>query len=513
MLKINWKIYFYSCLRKKSVFTILTLLGLTLSFSFANQPVKIPGNRFDKVRTKMIKMIDSGKIPSLAVAVAKDGKIIWLEAFGWADRAKKLKATPQTIYPLASLSKSMMATGLMVLVDGGLVTLDDPVEKYITPAKIKVYEGKSSDLKVIHLLSMMGGIPHGSACYHEPHTPLPITEFINRFIISVFPPGTVYEYSNYSMGVPQAIIAKVTGKTLNDFMSSEVFSSLGMKRTFVKYPRGVNNVAVKYYSDDIPAPHIYFGPLGGAGFYSSAHDLIKYGIFYLKNPLPDQKRIFRDEIIDKMHKVQYKHIPNAMMGLGWGCAEIDDGLNWIVSNGRIGGANSNISLVPSKNLAVVCLTNTSQSIADQMAIEIIDVLIPGFAQKATAFIEKYETEHKPESYKPTPRFTGKWEGKIKTFKDEIPVTMLFQTDGDIHIQLNNQYSTLLNNAAVLKNDLRGDFLGKIPNEQGFSYHHKISLYMKMKNTKLSGYISSYFETGKGIFSIPSYIYLIKKAAQ
>jgi CubicO group peptidase (beta-lactamase class C family) len=512
MLKPNGKTYYHYCLRKKTIFTILILLWLALSFSFANQPVKIPDKRFNEVRTKITQMIDSGKIPSLAVAVAKDGKIIWLEAFGWADREKKLKATPETIYPLASLSKSMMATGLMVLVDRGLVKLDDPVEKYIAPAKLKVYEGKSSDLKVIHLLSMTGGIPHGSVCYHEPHTPLPFTEFINRYIISVFPPGEVYEYSNYSMGVPQAIIANITGKSLKDFMSSEVFGPLGMKRSFVKYPPGVKNTAVKYYSDDTPAPHIYFGPLGGAGFYSSAYDLVKYGMYYLKNPLPDQKKIFRDEVIDKMHKVQYKHIPNAMMGLGWGCAEIDQSLNWIVSNGRIGGANSNISLVPSKNLAVVCLTNTSKSITDQMAIEIIDVLIPGFAEKTNAFIEKYETEQKPKSYKPTPQFIGKWEGKIKTYKDEIPVTMSFQVDGDIHIQLNNLYSTLLNNAGVLNNDLRGDFMGKIPNEQGFSYHHQISVYLKMKVTKLYGYITSYFETEKGNFAIPSYIYLIKKTS-
>jgi CubicO group peptidase (beta-lactamase class C family) len=509
MLKSNCNTYSHSCLRKKTIFTLLTFLLMTLSFSFANLPVKIPDKRFNQVRTKIIKMIDSKEIPSLAVAVAKDGQIIWLEAFGWADREKKLKATPQTIYPLASLSKSMMATGLMVLVDRGLVNPDDPVEKLITPAKLKVYEGKSSDLKVIHLLSMTGGIPHGSACYHEPHTPLPFTEFINRFIISVFPPGEVYEYSNYSMGVPQAIVEKVTGKSLKDFMSSQVFGPLGMKRTFVKYPPGVKNVAVKYYSDDTPAPHIYFGPLGGAGFYSSAHDLVKYGMFYLKNPLPDQKKIFRDEVIDKMHTVRYKQIPNAMMGLGWGCTEIEGGLKWIISNGRIGGANSNISLVPSKNLAVVCLTNTSKSITDQMAIEIIDVLIPKFAQKATAFIEKYETEHNPKSYKPTSQFMGKWEGKIKTFKDEIPVTMSFQVDGDIHIQLSNQYRTLLNNATVLKNDLKGDFIGKIPNEEGFSYQHKISIYLKMKNTKLYGYITSYFETEKGNFALPSYIYLTR----
>ena len=313
--------------------------------------------RFKGVRAKIIDMIADKQIPSMAIAVAKDGKIIWEEAIGWADTHKKIGATVETVYPLASLSKSIMATGVMTLVEKGVVRLEDPVEKYLTPGILRIYEGNSSDLKIKHVLSMMGGIPHGSVVRWEPYTPIPMDEFVSRYILSVFPPGEVYHYSNYSMGLSEPIVCSVTGKNLAEFMDVAVFEPLGMERTFVKYPVDEDNVAVKYNSDGSLLYHVHFGPLGGAGFYSSVQDLIKYGMFFLKNRLPPQKKILKDKTIDTMHTVHNNIVSDAIFGLGWGAAEIDTDLFWIMSNGEIYGACSNVSLVPSENLAVACLAN------------------------------------------------------------------------------------------------------------------------------------------------------------
>ena len=70
---------------------------------------------FAPVRSKILESLKRKKIASISVAVAKDGKIIWEEAFGWANREKRVKATPHTMYSLASISKPITATGLMVL--------------------------------------------------------------------------------------------------------------------------------------------------------------------------------------------------------------------------------------------------------------------------------------------------------------------------------------------------------------------------------------------------------------
>jgi hypothetical protein len=66
--------------------------------------------------------VADGKVPSVAVAVARDGEIIWEQGFGLADREKNISATEHTGYALASISKQLTATGLMILVERGLIS-------------------------------------------------------------------------------------------------------------------------------------------------------------------------------------------------------------------------------------------------------------------------------------------------------------------------------------------------------------------------------------------------------
>jgi CubicO group peptidase (beta-lactamase class C family) len=73
-------------------------------------------DRFDSVRALIRQRIVDGSVPSVSVAVAQRGKIIWEEGFGWANREERIPATENTMYSLASISKPITATGLMALV-------------------------------------------------------------------------------------------------------------------------------------------------------------------------------------------------------------------------------------------------------------------------------------------------------------------------------------------------------------------------------------------------------------
>src|SRR5512134_3804902 len=90
---------------------------------------------------------DSG-VPSLAVAVSKGGKIVWQEGFGWADREGRIPATEHTTYSLASISKPITATGLMILVERGLVKLDNPANDYLGTGKITGLAGDAAGATV-----------------------------------------------------------------------------------------------------------------------------------------------------------------------------------------------------------------------------------------------------------------------------------------------------------------------------------------------------------------------------
>src|SRR5262245_1271649 len=86
--------------------------------------------------------------PSLTMVVARDGRFLWERSWGWADKEKRILATPQTMYSLASISKPITATGLMVLVERGQIDLDKPIDDYLGATKLRAYVGAAQQATV-----------------------------------------------------------------------------------------------------------------------------------------------------------------------------------------------------------------------------------------------------------------------------------------------------------------------------------------------------------------------------
>jgi CubicO group peptidase (beta-lactamase class C family) len=96
-------------------------LGQPKAFAYSEK------NLFDAILIQIEQLVSKGEVPSLSVAVARDGEIIWEKGFGLADREKNIPATEHTKYRLASISKQLTATGLMILVERGQIKLDSPI--------------------------------------------------------------------------------------------------------------------------------------------------------------------------------------------------------------------------------------------------------------------------------------------------------------------------------------------------------------------------------------------------
>src|ERR1700748_2907782 len=92
-------------------------------------------NNFEPVRHRILKEIASGAATGVAVAVVHNGKIVWEEGFGWANREAAVKATSRTPFNLASLTKPFTTTTLMTLVAEGKLSLDDPANNYLAKSK------------------------------------------------------------------------------------------------------------------------------------------------------------------------------------------------------------------------------------------------------------------------------------------------------------------------------------------------------------------------------------------
>ncbi|HSM18330.1 MAG TPA: serine hydrolase domain-containing protein [Gemmatimonadales bacterium] len=506
--------------RVRSLPSIILALSpvFAVGVAHAQAPVAVrttvaPDTIFQATRAEIMGLVEAGEIPSMVVAVARGGTIIWEEAFGWADRESEIAATPGTVYPVGSLSKSITATGIMVLVERGVIGLDDPVTAFLPESTLKVYEGDREAVTIRRVLNMSAGIPHGWANYGNAFAPPKIQEYLADAGIVVFPPGAEQLYSNNAYGVLEAVIAAASGRDFAEFIESEVFGPLGMSGSSARLtPDLLATAASRYGTDRLRLTHDQseFVPLGGAGMYASVHDLIRYGMFHLKNSVPDQEPVLSDEALDRMHFTKDPRHPDGIIAMGWGSVELESGHRWLISNGSIGGANSMLTLLPDDDLAVAVLTNfTSSSLADETAVRIADGAVPGFAEGVGRFIGAFEAARAPRPFEPNSALIGSWGGVLLNRGTEIPVLLSILHDGSMMVQVAAQSKVQIGEATTRGDNIEADFRGRIPGHQHFGQDHDMHLTLRHDGERLYGFLSSRTETEFGSLSIPFYVRLTK----
>src|SRR5437667_3244728 len=373
--------------------------------------------QFAPVRAAMQRLVDTVGSPSVAVAVAKDGQIVWEDAIGWANREKRIPATTNTIYPLASISKPITATGLMVLVERGQVDLDLPINTYLGPAKLTGLAGDARGATVRRVLSHTAGLPLHSQFFYSDrgYAPPDMAETIRRYGKLVFPPGQVVEYSNLGYGIIGNVIERVSGKSYAEFMRQEVFVPLGLTHTSIDLPIGLENfVAERYDNDERALPFFTFDHVGASSVYSSAHDLVRFAMFHFKNGLPNQRPILIVASLNQMHQP----VPPSSSALGFG---VFGGGSHLGQTGGMPGATTLMVILPATNIAVVVLANTSTRSAamDQefiIARQVMAAVLPGTA---------VQLGPAPQTAAPalvvTPQLRGEWSGTLRTYQGVVPM--------------------------------------------------------------------------------------------
>ncbi len=448
---------------------ILTLRGLA-------------ADAFDSVRDSIRTGLVSTGMPSIAVAVARDGKILWEEGFGWADREKRIPASEHTMYSLASISKPITATGLMILVQAGKVDLDKPVNDYLGNAKLRARVGGAREATVRRVANHSSGLPlHYQFFYEdEPYRAPSADETILRYGQLVTVPGEKYQYSNIGYGVLGYLISRVSGRPYVDFMRSEVFLKLGLSRTSVNIGPGLENFhAIRYGPDGLPIPFYDFDHPAASAVYSSAHDLVRFGMFHLKAHLTDQAAILSDASIDAMRVSTMAAGIDSGYGIGWATQ------GKVVSHtGGMGGVATTLRLVPSENLAVVVLCNGASQLPHRIADRILEKMIPGW--KAPAPLAPSDQAAEKRTFQPPPELAGEWRGSLHTYEKDLPLTLRIFASGDVHAKIGNQLETLLSGAVWSENELRGAMTGDIGTADANRRPYTLSLALKLRGETLSG---------------------------
>lgn len=471
----------------------------------------VPNPTFEEVRATIIDAIAGGKVPSISVAVAKGGEVIWEEAFGWANREERIPSTPHTMYSMASISKPITTTGLMILVERGDIDLDSPVNRYLSPTALTAFEGEADAATVTRILNHTSGLPeHYSVFYRdEPHRqPPPFAESIRRYGILVHPPGEVYQYANFGFALADHLISKASGVPYAQFMKSEVFLPLGMTRTSVDVGPGLEGyAALRYDGQGDPVPFYISDHPGASQVYSSAHDLIRFGLFHLGHTQPGQTQIISRESIDLMKRDSDPDPENNRYGLGWFLRADEYGYGVAWHTGSMRGTNVMLKFVPEEDIAVVVLVNTGSELRRKIPNDIIGVLLPDFGEGWAA--DRDSPDRPREAFEPTAQLLGEWGGEITTYEETVPVSLRIQADGDVHVKIGSQLSTVLDRVRFADGFLTGTSYGTIPSSDARVHPHNISYKLLLKGTILSGYVTPAYTTGRSYGNPSSYIRLEK----
>jgi CubicO group peptidase (beta-lactamase class C family) len=289
--------------------------------------------------------VDRHALAGAVTLVADKDRVLSVDAVGFADVAAGKPLRPDALFWIASQSKPITATALMMLVDEGKVKLDDPVEKYLPEFRhlqLAVYQDKEVQvLKKPHrpvtvrdILSHTSGMPFKSAIEEPTLDMLPLREAVRSYAMTPlqFEPGRKYQYSNAGINTAGRIIEVVGGMPYEEFLDKRLFGPLGMKdTTFWPNEEQLTRLAKSYKPnpDETDLEETTVGqlkyplndrtrqPMPAGGLFSTARDVGRFCQMILNGGKLDGKRYVSESAVAELTTRQTPADLKETYGLGW----------------------------------------------------------------------------------------------------------------------------------------------------------------------------------------------------
>lgn len=341
----------------------------------------------------------TGGIPGVAVAVFTDSDVLLRAGYGYRNVEAGLRAEPDTIFGIASITKSFTALAVLRAATGGDLDLDDPVTKWLP--EFTLWEGRTPPT-VRHFLNQTSGLApteflvHAMAesvkddplaAFSPPHpNPRPaatsrdVIDFLNAEAALLDEPGVIFSYQNDAYGLLGEIVTRATGTPYTEYVTRNIVEPLGMTRTGFDLARVLadDNVTTLYATD--PAGNVLESPKWqdspstvAAGFLrSTADDLTAYVRFLLAGdgaPLG-----IRDDLLEEMRSPQ-AWAGASRYGFGLGVTGNWQGYTLITHSGGLKGVSSHMGFVPELGVGVVVLTNLENQPADRIWLAAVSSLL------------------------------------------------------------------------------------------------------------------------------------------
>jgi CubicO group peptidase (beta-lactamase class C family) len=341
---------------------------LEVPSQMAETPAPRFGQAVDSARASTRRYIRAGNLPGVSVAVGRNAEVVWAEAFGWADLSSDVVATPRTLYPVGSISKSLTATAAGLLRERGRLDFDVPIQAYLPEFPAKRWPITTGQL-MGHIAGVVrdGGMAETLRQAHCDSARAAIHAVAEDTLL--FEPGTQWRYSNFGWRLVGAVVESAAGEPFLEFMDREVFTPAGMEQTVpdlgdegaeeaVKYDRATFGTLRRGQDIDMSCS------MAPGGFLSTPTELVRFGYAMLNGAILDSATV---DFFWTQQRL--KSGAPTTYGYGWTIQNValgdDDAATtrMIGHGGSVLGGQASLMIFPGEDMVVAVMMNASGDVS------------------------------------------------------------------------------------------------------------------------------------------------------
>ncbi|GAA2093858.1 hypothetical protein GCM10009841_03880 [Microlunatus panaciterrae] len=343
-----------------------------------------------RVQERVDRILNRCPAVGLAVAVTGPGVANAFQAQGYADIASKQPVTEDTVFRIASISKTFTAVAVMQLWEQGLLDLDRPANAYLRSFQLVSGHRGWRPATLRHLLTHTAGVPEwvrpsrmvssgwfGESFAVDQRLPT-LADYYSGGLRLAVEPGTIWTYSDHGFATLGQVVEDVSGLPLHLYLRQFIFEPLGMADSdLLRSERVQAHLATGYRLRSKGPRHVTdraWVTAAASSIYSTPRDMVRYLAALLGGGSAAGGAILKPETLAMMFEAHHQNDPR-IPGIGLGFLRANVGGHPVVEHqGVLPGFNSQIALAPGDGVGVVALTNGGRNAATWLTTESLRLL-------------------------------------------------------------------------------------------------------------------------------------------
>lgn len=324
--------------------------------------------------------MDSAGVPGAGVVLFSADSIRWEGYFGLTDRVSGRPVTDKTVFRAGSISKSVVATAVLLMVEEDRLDLQAPVRDLAPEIKIQNPWADSEPVRVVHLLEHTAGFDNIEIHEYVSRSP----NITLREGLAINPatrtarwrPGMYYSYSNAGPPVAAYILEKKSGQPFNSFVIDRIFEPLGMgTSSFLRDERTEGHLATGYAGDGkTEKPYVHIGVRPSGALNARPTNLARFGQMLLGRGTRGNTRLLDTASVERMETPQASLAARNGLQTGYGLgnmASLDEGFVYRGHSGTISGFKARYGYLPTRDRGYVVMLNSQDREALSQIVELV----------------------------------------------------------------------------------------------------------------------------------------------